>query len=141
METHNTDVTIVPFKTTPKEPYISALPQNLSKHVGGSTAADRREESVEAAAAGLHANIDLDLLPRMYNVTRQRKIRVPGAADEEAIDHPALTKNFENIAPHMRVRGFRFERPARSSAAWLVAILVILGVLTAMLIMGIAISV
>ena len=143
METQNTDVTIVPSKRTAKRALqlSSATVEKPSNHVVGRKAADRQQDPFQAAAADLATNIDLAQLARMHNLTRQRTIRLPGAADEAAADCPALTKNSKNIAQRVRVRRFKFERPARSSAAWVVAIFAILAFLTVMLMVGIAISV
>jgi hypothetical protein len=109
--------------------------------VVGRKAADRQQDPFQAAAANLATHIDLAQPAGMHNLTRQRTIRVPGAADEGAADCPALTKNSRHITQRVRVRRFKFERPARSSAAWVVAIFAILAFLTVMLMVGIAISV
>jgi hypothetical protein len=143
MEIQNTDVTIVASKRTPKRalPPSSAMPENLNNYVMGRTAGDGQQNPFRGAVADLDAEIDLDLLAWMQHLTRQKTVRMPGAAEKEAAGCPAPTKNLRNIAPRVRVRRSGFGRPMWSSTAWVIAILAVLAFLTLMLMMGIAVSV
>jgi hypothetical protein len=120
----------------------SATVEKLSDNEVGWTAAGRRRGSVEVAAAiraELNTDIDRELLARMRDLTHQRMIRRPGTADEEAPDYQSRADKVENFT--QRASAGRDTSPSRTSVAWVVATLAILGFLTAMLIMGIAISV
>ena len=64
-----------------------------------------------------------------------------GIADVQVADHPVLITSFENRAQPMSVRRTTHHSRTGRSVAWVVATLAILGLLTAMLMAGIAISV
>jgi hypothetical protein len=62
-----------------------------------------------------------------------------GITDEQMAHHPTLTRNFRNRSRQVSAR--RTTSPSPASAVWALATLAILGLLTTMLMMGIAISV
>jgi hypothetical protein len=64
-----------------------------------------------------------------------------GIADVQVADHPVLIRNFENRAQSMSAHRTTHHSRTGRSVAWVVATLAILGLLTAMLMAGIAISV
>jgi len=109
---------------------------------------DRRSVSEEIPAiirAELNADIDRDLMTRMGHLARKRRLRQPVITEEEMADYLALAENFENHAQWVSARrGARrgtLKRPLRATMAWVVATSAILGLLTAMLIVGISIAV
>ena len=146
METQNSEVT-VQFPETNAEKALQlgwAPVEKLNNEVVGWRPADRRLGCDEVPAeirAGLNFDTDRYLLARMRDLTRKRMILQPGITDGEVADCPALAENFENLAQWVSARPETLESPSRTSVAWLVATLAILGFLTAMLIVGIAISV
>jgi hypothetical protein len=91
--------------------------------------------------AELNADIDRDVLARMRHLARQRRTLWPDITDEEMADYLALAENFPNFARWLSARRGTLESPFGASTPWLVAALAIVGFLTAMLIVGIAITV
>lgn len=91
--------------------------------------------------AELNADIDRDLLSRMRYLARQRRMLRPDITDEEMADYLALAEDFPNFAQWLSARRSAIEGPVRASARWVVATFAIVGLLTAMLIVGIAITV
>jgi hypothetical protein len=89
----------------------------------------------------LNADSDRDLLTRMRHLARKRRMLQPEITDEELADYLALAENFQNFAHWLSARRGSNKRAVPASAAWVAATLAILGVLTAMLIVGIAITV
>jgi hypothetical protein len=105
---------------------------------------DRRSVSDEIPAiirAELNADIDRDLMARMGHLARKRRLRQPVITEEEMADYLALAENFENHAQWVSARRGTLKRPLRATVAWVVATSAILGLLTAMLIVGISIAV
>jgi hypothetical protein len=64
-----------------------------------------------------------------------------GIADAQVADHPVPITNCENHAQRTSARRTTHDSRTRKSVGWVVATLAILGLLTAMLMAGIAISV
>ena len=91
--------------------------------------------------AELNTDIDRDLLTRMRHLARNKRLRQPVVTEEEMEDYLALAENFENYAQWVSARRGTLKRPSRTTVAWVVATSAILGFLTAMLIVGIAIAV
>jgi hypothetical protein len=91
--------------------------------------------------ADLNADIDRDVLARMRHLARQRRTLRPDITDEEMADYLALAENFPNFARWLGARRGTLESPLRASPPWIVVTLAIVGFLTAMLIVGIAITV
>jgi hypothetical protein len=93
--------------------------------------------------ANYNSDADLELLVGIHDPKHKRRVPLPRTTEEEVvlIHHPALTRKFKRRAQHPRRSQFTLQTPVRTSLAWLAAILAIVGVLTAMLMMGIAISV
>ncbi len=143
METQNTEATVHLLETTAEKALQlgSAAVEKLNNGVGW--AAVHRslgsDEVPKVIGAELNADIDRDLLARMRDLTRKRMTLQPAITDEEVADYQALAENFENFRQRPR-QGTRESSP-RGSVAWPVATLAILVFLTAMLILGIAISV
>src|SRR5215469_13182218 len=63
-----------------------------------------------------------------------------GITDEQVADHPALTRTFKN-SHRVSARRITRKSTSRTSFLWALATLAILGLLTTVLMMGIAISV
>jgi hypothetical protein len=105
---------------------------------------ERRPLSDEIPAvirAELNADVDRDMLARMRDLARKRRMLQPDIAEEEMADYLALAENFENSTQWISARRGTLKRPLRTTVAWVVAISATLGFLTAMLIVGIAIAV
>ncbi len=64
-----------------------------------------------------------------------------GIGDEQAAVYPALTRNPQCPAQRLSAHRVRHESPERTSVVWALATLAIVGLLTTMLMVGIAISV
>jgi hypothetical protein len=109
-----------------------------------SLTADRQAVPDEIPAiirAELHADIDRDLLARMRHLARNKRMSQPVITEEEMADYLALAENFENYAQWVSARRGTLKHRLRTTVAWVVATSAILGFLTAMLIVGIAIAV
>ena len=87
----------------------------------------------------LNAYSDRDMMVRMRHLARKKRVRQPDMTDEEMADYLALAEGFQNSAQWVSVR--RLKLPIRTTAGWATAIAFILGLLTAMLIAAIAITV
>jgi hypothetical protein len=75
-------------------------------------------------------------MARMGHLARKRRLRQPVITEEEMADYLALAENFENHAQWVSARRGTLKRPLRATVAWVVATSAILGLLTAMLIVG-----
>jgi hypothetical protein len=144
METQNTKVTFH-FPEMGAEGALqqgSVLVERLNRDALERMAADRRPRSHEAppvVRADHNTDIDRELLASIHDSKPKRRLCQPPATDEAR--NPALTQAFGSLAQRLRARRFTLQKRARSSVAWVVVILAIVCVLTAMLMMGIAISV
>jgi hypothetical protein len=144
METQNTEVSFH-FLEMGAEGALQegrALVERLNRHALGGTAADRRLRSHEVPPlirTDHNTEIERELLASIHDSKRKRRLWQLPATDEAR--NPALTQAFGSLAQRLRARRFTLQRPTRTSVAWVVVILAIVCVLTAMLIMGIAISV
>ncbi len=130
MQTQNTDV-ILPLLEMRVEKALQqgcALVERLNRNAARRTVAGRPPRSDEGPPlirADHNTYIDRELSAAVHDRKRKRRVLQPRTKDQEVSHHPALTQAFENV----------------SSVAWVAAILAIIGVLTAMLMIGIAISV
>ena len=88
----------------------------------------------------LIADIDGDLLPTRCDPPRKRMTLQPDITDEEMAEYLASAKN-ENCEQWLSAHRDTLENPVRIIAVWMLATLALLGFLTVMLIVGIAISV
>ena len=84
--------------------------------------------------AELNADIDRDMLAKMRDLARKRRMLQPDIAEEEMVDYLALAEHFENSTQWISARRATLKRPLRTTVAWVVAISATLGFLTAMLI-------
>jgi hypothetical protein len=98
------------------------------------------DEIPEVFRTELNAELDRDVLVRMRDLARRKRTLRPDISDDEMADYLALAENFPNFAQWVRARRLS-QSPARATASWVAATAIILGVLTAMLIMAIAITV
>lgn len=93
----------------------------------------------------LNAYSDREMIVRMRHLARKKRMRQPDLTDEEMADYLALAEGFQNFAQWTSARRSElqtsFQTWVRASAGWPAAIAVILGLLTATLIAGIAISI
>ncbi len=88
----------------------------------------------------LNADRDHDLLVRMRDLARKKRMRQPHITDEEMADYLALAENYQNFAQWLSARAGALQKPPRSSVAWIAVTVVTVGFLTAMLIVAIAIA-
>jgi hypothetical protein len=89
----------------------------------------------------LNADMDRDMLARMRDLARKKRMRRPDISDDEMADYLALAENFQNLAQWMSARRSTLQSPFRASVGWVTATAIILGLLTTMLIAAIAITV
>jgi hypothetical protein len=89
----------------------------------------------------LNAYSDRDMMVRMRHLARKKRMRQPDITDEEMADYLALAEGFQNFAQWVSARRLKLQTPIRTTAGWATAIAFILGLLTAMLIAAIAITV
>ena len=89
----------------------------------------------------LNADRDHDLLVRMRDLARKKKMRQPDITNEEMADYLALAENYQNFAQWLSARAGALQKPAPSNVAWIAVTAVTVGLLTAMLIIAIAIAV
>jgi hypothetical protein len=94
-----------------------------------------------AMRSELNADADRDLLARLRDLARKKRMMQPDITDEEMADYLALAEDFQNFEQWLSARRRTFDSPLRTSAAWAAATVAILGFLTAMLIVAIAIAV
>lgn len=100
------------------------------------------DEIPPAIRAELNAQLDRDVLARMRYLARKKRMLEPEITNEEMADYLALAENFQNFAQWLNARRGELKRSVRARTAWaMVATLAIVGVLTAMMIMAIAIAV
>jgi hypothetical protein len=92
--------------------------------------------------AELNADMDRELLARMRHLARKKRILQPDITDEEMSDYLAPAENYQNFPQWLSARRCStLESPLRTGVAWVAATLAIVGFLTAMLIVAIAIAV
>jgi hypothetical protein len=89
----------------------------------------------------LNADRDHDLLVRMRDLARKKKIRRPDITDEEMADYLALAENYQNFAQWLSARAGALQKPPRSRVAWIAITAVTVGFLATMLMVAIAIAV
>jgi hypothetical protein len=106
---------------TPDRPYVSEIPAVI------------RNE--------LNADMDRDLLARMRHLARKKRMQRPDISDDEMADYLALAEDFQNFTQWLSARRSTLQSPVRATVGWVTATMVIFGVLTAMLIVAIAITV
>ena len=89
----------------------------------------------------LNAYSDRDMMVRMRHLARKKRMRQPDITDEEMADYLALAEGFQNFAQWMSARRSKLQTPVRANTWWATAIAIILGLLTAMFMAAIAITV
>jgi hypothetical protein len=89
----------------------------------------------------LNADADRDMLVRMRDLAGRKRMLRPDITDDEMADYLALAENFPNFEQWISARRTAPQGPVRARTAWVTATAVILGLLTVMLIMAIAITV
>jgi hypothetical protein len=95
----------------------------------------------EIIRAELNADTDRELLVRMGDLAHRKRILRPDITDVELADYLALAENFPNFEQWINARRMTLQGQARAGAGWITATAVILGLLTVMLIMAIAVTV
>ena len=93
-----------------------------------------------AIRAELNAETDREVLERMRYLAQKKRMRQPDITDEQMADYLALAENYTNFAQWRSAR-HQPKPAARKNLAWAFATLAILGILTATLIVTIAILV
>jgi hypothetical protein len=140
MEMRNIDVTPhLPEKTAGNVPQPGFV-QSRNRTMRWGDRRQRTDGSLRSrqfSRAGFNAVLRRDPLATMRALTHKSMPLRPRTADEEAADFPAVTNDFKNPAQQPRAH----RSAPMHTVAWVVATLTILGVLTAMLMMGIAVSV
>ena len=91
--------------------------------------------------AELNAEIDREMIHRMQDLARRKRMRRPDINDDEMADYLALAENRKNAVQWIRARRIAIHGPERATSQWMVAIGIIVGILAVMLITGIAVSV
>jgi len=146
METQYIDV-IYPFlqmsaEAAPQQSYAVVGRRKL--YAARSTQGDRRTRRDDAPMiirADHPTETDREFTIRRHNPNRRlRALQLP-ASDEEVAHHRELTRSFGCLAQQRTRSRLARQRPVLTSFAWVAAILAIVGVLTGMLILGIAVSV
>jgi hypothetical protein len=99
------------------------------------------DEIPSVILAELNADMDRDMLARMRDLARKKRLRRPEITDEEMADYLALAENFQNLKQWMSARRSTVQSPVRATRGWVTAATIILGLLTTMLIAAIAITV
>ena len=89
----------------------------------------------------LNADSDHDLLVRMRHLARKKRMRQPGITNEEMADYLALAENYQNLAQWLNARATSLQKPSRASLAWIAVTAAAVGLLTATMIIAIAIAV
>ena len=89
----------------------------------------------------LNADTDCEVLERMRYLAHRKRILQPFITDEEMADYLALAENHPNVGQWLSARRGTIQSPLRASILWVVATLAVVGMLTAMLIAGIALAV
>jgi hypothetical protein len=143
METH-AQLIIDFFETAAGKALNPAPIDHLNNEMAGWRAAGRRLAADDVSVVvGTHLNAvtDPDLLARMRKLKHRGMIVPPRIADEQVARHAAPATNFEDRAQPVSARRITHQRPTRALAAWVLATLGIVGLLTTMLMVGIAISV
>jgi hypothetical protein len=145
METQNTEVALHFLEVSAQNPLQlgTASVERLSPEAVAGTATAIRPKTLEVATVIRPALSD-DRAPDFIagsGIKPNRTTPQSAAKRRQVCDHPPLAKNPENLAQRMRARRFRAKAFPHQPVAWLVATLAIIGVLAAMLMVGIAISV
>jgi hypothetical protein len=100
------------------------------------------DEIPAAIRAELNADSDRDVLTRMRHLALKKRMRQPEITDEEMADYLALAENCQNFEQWLKFRrGVLEPKPSKGSIAWALGTLAVVGLLTAALIVAIAISV
>jgi hypothetical protein len=89
----------------------------------------------------LNADSDHDLLVRMRHLARKKRLRQPDITSEQMADYLALAENYQNFAQWRSARAGSIQKPAPASVAWIAVTAVAVGLLTAMMIIAIAVTV
>jgi len=140
MKTQNTEVTAhLSEESARKVPQTGFVGwrNRAMRWCDGRQRKDGSPRSRQFSKAGVNAVLHRDPLAGMRALTHKSTLRT---ADAEENDSAALREDFENRAQEQGARRLALDSPTHT-IAWVVATLTILGVLTAMLMMGIAISV
>jgi hypothetical protein len=99
------------------------------------------EEIPAPIRAELNAYTDHDTIVRMRHLALKKRISRPDITDDEMADYLALAENFQNFEHWKSVRRLTPESSVRAVTRWLTAAIIIFGLLTAILIVSIAIAV
>jgi len=145
MEIQDTAIVHRPPKTAGKFPKLDfARSRNRAmrrcggqKRTGGCDAMRSRH----LLGAGLDPDIDRTLLVRLRDLTCKRMPPQSVVTDVEVANGQAVAEKVESFTHKATARRGALESSSRSAVAWVVATLAIVGFLTAMLMLGIAISV
>jgi hypothetical protein len=89
----------------------------------------------------LNAYWDRDMMVRMRHLARKKRMRQPDITDEELADYLALAEGSQNFAQWVSARRLKLQTPILTTAGWAMTIAFIMGLLTAMLIAAITITV
>jgi len=112
-----------------------------SNFAGGPNRPYVSDEIPAAIRTELNADMDRDLLTRMRELARKKRALQPDITDDEMADYLALAENFKTLRHWLVARRSALQSPVRASVAWVTATVIILGFLTAMVIVAIAIVV
>jgi hypothetical protein len=89
----------------------------------------------------LNGDLDRDTMLRMRYLVRKKRMSRPDITDDEMADHLALAENFQNFEHWISARRSSPQASGRLNNGFLAVTAVIFGLLTAILIVAIAITV
>jgi hypothetical protein len=89
----------------------------------------------------LNVHRDRDVIVRMQDLARKKRMRHPDITDHEMADYLALAENFQNFEQWISTRRSSSQATGRARIRSAMAIAVAIGLLAATVILGIAITV
>jgi hypothetical protein len=118
-----------------------AASERLNSLAGTPDGSHVDDEIPAAIRTELNAYMDRDIIVRMRYLARKKRMLGPDITDDEMADYLALAEGFQNFPQWMSTRRSKLQTPLRAATGWATAIAIILGLLTAMLMVAIAITV
>jgi hypothetical protein len=117
------------------------LSETLNSAVRKENAPQIYDEIPAAIRAELDVDADQDMIVRMRHLALKKRMSRPHITDDEMADYLALAENFRNFEHWISARRQTRRNPVRAGTWWLTVATIIFGLLTAILILSIAITV
>jgi hypothetical protein len=117
------------------------LSETLNSAVRRENAPQIYDEIPAAIRAELHVDTDQDTIVRMRHLALKKRMSRPNITDDEMADYLALAENFQNFEHWIGARRLTRQNSVRADTRWLTVATIIFGLLTAILIVSIAITV